>query len=107
MTWPDRIRACFESQAILYTSHARAEMRSEEFGQIADQEVDEALSGCEAIEEYPDDTPYPSVLLLGENESGRPIHAVCAYAPDDQVMIIITVYEPDPDRWDDNRRRKR
>jgi len=82
-------------------------MRNEEFGQITDQEVSEALSACEVIEEYPDDTPYPSVLVLGQTQHGRPVHAVCAYVLENQTMVIVTVYEPDPDRWDDRRRRKR
>src|SRR5438093_5574308 len=87
MSWPDQIRACFESQVILHTSHARAEMRNEEFGQITDQEVSEALSACEVIEEYPDDTPYPSVLVLGETQHERPVHAVRAYVPENQTMV--------------------
>jgi hypothetical protein len=40
-------------------------MRQEEFGPITDQELYEAICTGEVIETYPDDTPYPSVLLFG------------------------------------------
>jgi hypothetical protein len=39
-------------------------MQEEEFGLITDQEVYEAVCIGEVIETYPDDTPYPSVLLF-------------------------------------------
>ena len=50
------------------------------------------------IKEYPDDTPYPSRLILG-NEQGRPIHVVSAYNSADDTEYVITAYEPDPLRW--------
>ena len=51
------------------------------------------------IEEYPDDTPYPSRLILGCYK-GRLIHVVAANNCLDEEIIIITVYEPDPTEWD-------
>ena len=61
----------------------------------------------EVIEDYPDDTPYPSCLMLGSRES-RPIHLVVAHDTDDQTSIVITVYEPDPEEWEaDFKRRKK
>ena len=57
------------------------------------------LETGEAIEEYPDDTPYPSRLILGCYK-GRLIHVVAANNPIDKEIIIITVYEPDTSEWD-------
>jgi len=55
---------------------------------------------------YPDDKPYPSRLVLGWN-GRRPIHVVVADNLDDQENIVITVYEPDPEEWEpDFKRRK-
>jgi hypothetical protein len=59
------------------------------------------------VEEYPDDRPYPSVLVLGRASGGRPVHVVRAYAPEDDEVIVITVYEPDPNRWDEEFRQRR
>jgi len=33
----------------------------------------------EIIENYPNDKPYPSCLIMGKNFSGEPIHSVWAY----------------------------
>lgn len=52
-----------------------------------------------AVEDYPDDKPYPSRLMLGFR-GDRPIHVVAADNPDDGEIIIITAYEPDPNQWD-------
>lgn len=103
--WIAIIRECFVRNAVLYTSHSRNEMLREEFGEIVEREVVEAVMAGEIIEEYPDDTPYQSVLMFGKTHANRPIHMVCAYAPDEQLVIVITVYHPDPRRWDDYRRR--
>lgn len=106
MDWPATIRERFEAGAVLYTSHARLEMREEEFGPVTDQELYEAMRGSEVLAEYPDDKPYPSVLVFGKTEAGRPIHAVCAYVAEEQVIVVVTVYQPDPRLWEDYRRRK-
>ena len=36
----------------------------------------------------------------------RHIHVVCAYAAVELLGIVITVYEPDPEKWFDFLRRK-
>jgi hypothetical protein len=107
LDWPDIIRRCFDEDRVLYSGHARREMQEEEFGSITDQEVYEAICRSEIIETYPDDTPYPSVLIFGMTDANRPLHVVCAYDTGDDRVVVVTVYQPDPDRWEDNRRRKR
>ena len=63
-------------------------------------------SSLYTVETYEDDRPYPSVLVFGRTESGRPLHVVIAYDKDDDIAVIITVYQPDPARWIDFRRRR-
>jgi hypothetical protein len=53
------------------------------------------------IENYADDKPYPSCLILSENENNEPIHSVWAYNQDTGWAVLITVYRPDPTRWSD------
>ena len=100
------LRVCFIANRVLYTRHARDEMRLEEFGPIREQEVFEAVQTGKVIESYPDDEPYPCVLIYGRTAVDRRIHVVCAYADDEDIAIVITVYEPDPARWVDFERRK-
>lgn len=104
--WLSVVRRCFEEERVLYSGHARREMLEEEFGRILDSEVHEAVCSGEVIETYPTDSPYPSALILGSTAAGRPIHVVCAHDDADDRAVVITVYEPDPHRWEKYRRRK-
>ena len=60
--------------------------------------IKEVIQNGKTIKEYPDDTPYPSRIILGY-DGNRPIHVVSAYDQDDDMEYIITVYEPDTQLW--------
>lgn len=66
--------------------------------QITEQDVLNVLNDGIIIEDYPDDRPYPSKLLLGWCGI-RPIHIVVADNKDDNEDIVVTVYEPDNTLW--------
>jgi hypothetical protein len=73
---------------------------------ISEGEVRNVIETGETIEDYPDDFPYPSRLVLGWH-GPRPIHVVVADNNSEQEYIVITVYEPDPSEWEaDFKRRK-
>ncbi len=59
------IQACFQENRLFYTQHARYEMVMEEFGQITEEEIFQAVQNGEVIESYEYDTPYPSILIFG------------------------------------------
>ena len=103
-----KIQECFREDRIYYSKHARDEMEGEESGEIKDEEVFEIVSAGKTIEIYPEDEPYPSCLIYGRTIKNRPLHAVCAYSEDEKLSIVITVYQPDPERWvEDFSRRKK
>jgi hypothetical protein len=88
---------------IIYSGHALRRMFER---RIKTAEVEAALKYWDVIEEYPDDTPYPSALLLGE-VAFRPLHVVAAYNDTLKECIVVTAYEPDREKWtSDYRRRK-
>lgn len=97
----DKIRNCFHKDKVLYSKHAKSEMETEEFGVIMANEVHEAILTGKIINEYIDDEPYPSCLIFGRTKTNRPLHIVCAYSGEDNITIVITVYEPDPQKWID------
>ncbi len=69
---------------------------------ISEKTVEDTIQNGTIIEEYLDDKPYPSFLKLGF-ESDNPkktIHVV--YAQNENEIIIITVYRPDPLKWKNN-----
>jgi len=100
------VKRCFNENKVLYSRHAKVEMDNEEFGQIFEHEVFESVLSGQIIEEYPDDKPYPSILILGYTLQNRPLHIVCAYDDSDDLTIIITVYHPDPELWIDYKIRR-
>jgi hypothetical protein len=52
----------------------------------------------EVIADYPEDTPYPSVLILAI-VARRPLHVVTARDGSTGHCYVITVYVPDPALW--------
>ncbi len=66
---------------------------------ITEKDVIEVIKNGEIVINYPDDQPYPSCLQLAI-VNGRPLHVVSAINEEEQTIIIITVYEPDPMLWD-------
>lgn len=58
------IQRCFKANLVLYTKHAREEMLAEEFGEIMEEKIYQAIQSGEVIESYEHDKPYPSVLIL-------------------------------------------
>ena len=81
------------------TAHAE---REREADSITIQDIEEALLSqrCEVVENYPEDPRGASCLLLGFTGRGLPLHAVCGTALSD-MLIIVTVYRPDPALWID------
>ena len=72
---------------------------------ISQASVEYAISKGEVIEDYPDDTPYPSCLILGYDENGFALHVVCSI--DSANVWMITAYRPDPDEWSDDLRTRK
>ena len=62
------------------------------------REVMEAISRGEIIEQYPEDYPFPSCLILGFTINGRCIHVVIS--TDAGLIYLITAYEPSPEEWE-------
>jgi hypothetical protein len=103
----EKIRRCFEGDRVLYSRHSKFEMEHEELGVIFDFDIAEAIAGGAIIEDYPNDKPFPSVLIFGETAKGRPIHVVCGYDGNEDRTIIVTTYEPDAEKWYSHRERRK
>ncbi len=73
---------------------------------ITVDDVRTVIETGETIERYPDDMPYPSRLVFGPS-NGRAIHVVIAERLDENEIIVITAYEPDPELWEPGMRRRK
>lgn len=83
------------------TRHARERAGKRRIG---DEALVHAMANGEILAVHGEDLRGPSVLVLGYDEARRPLHAVCAFDPSGTV-VFITVYEPHPPKWLDERTR--
>lgn len=88
---------------LIYRQHAIKRMYER---RISEVEILSALENGQVIESYPNDTPHPSVLLLGMAGT-KAVHVVYADNKDENERIIITVYEPDTAIWYEDMRTRR
>ena len=93
-----------KQQQYRLTSHAEQERESD---RITREEIEEALLSrqAEVIESYLEDVRGRSCLVLGFSRGERPLHIVCGLEA--EILIIITVYRPDPEQWINLRRRRK
>ncbi len=97
----DAVRAAVAADQWAMSHHARVRAGKRRIGDV---ELVQALGRGEVLEDYPDDPRGPSALILGHTAAGRPIHVVCALDPCG-TLVVITVYEPEPPHWVDERTR--
>ncbi len=64
-------------------------------------EIKEALQECKIIREYIKDKPLKSYLTLGFTNSKRPLHIVVALDVNAKYIWVISVYEPNKEKWDE------
>ena len=70
------------------------------------KEIEEALLSprLEMLEDYLNDPRGHSCLVLGFTQDNKPIHCVCGITV--SVIVIVTIYRPDPKQWINWRKRK-
>jgi len=73
---------------------------------VSVKKVLDAVEAGETIEDYSSETPEPSRLILGF-QGKRPFHVVVSEDPDTNVTTIITVYIPDPNKWNRDSKSRR
>lgn len=74
--------------------------------EVAPSQVKQVLERGEVLRQYPEDQPYESCLMLAFVQ-GRPLHVVAADGENLDATFVITVYEPDPELWEDDFRTKK
>jgi hypothetical protein len=90
-------------QKLVFRIHAIQRMFERGF---AEEDIQNVVETGENIEYYPNDSPYPSRLVLGW-WGKRPVHIVVADNHSENEAIIITVYEPDNALWEPGFRRRK
>ena len=94
----DQIRQAIRSGDYRLTRHAELERDADG---ITMDELEEAFASgmVELLEDYSDDPKGHSMLVLGFTDAGMPMHAVIGLSR--SKVAFVTVYRPDPLKWDD------
>lgn len=92
-----------ECSEIIFSGHAVRRMFERAIPKDA---VKAVIRDGDVIAEYPDDTPYPSYLMLGLNNE-TVLHVVASKDNETANCHVITVYQPDPALWEPGFRSRR
>jgi len=87
-----------DCKRVVFSGHAIQRMFERRVDVLA------VIAQGETIAEYVDEKPYPSRLLLGRAET-KPLHVVVA--TDEDLCIVVTVYEPTLENWSDDLRTRK
>jgi hypothetical protein len=91
----ERIRQKFAEDQFEFSKHAVDQSITR---RILVREVREVIANGQIIEDYPDDKYGPSCLVMGFTQAQRPLHIQCSY-PSRSIIKVITLYEPEADKW--------
>jgi len=91
------LRKLCEDGTIKWTAHVVA--RLQERG-IEPSDIKNCIATGRIIEDYPNDYPYPSCLVLGAAVNEKMIHTVVGVG--EGYLWLITAYYPDPLKWNDD-----
>ena len=93
-----------KNEKILWSLHAISKLRID---RLRKDQVEDSLKDCIIIEDYDmEGRPLPGCLVLGFIGS-EPVHSVIAVDIEFDRIILITVYRPSPERWENDWKRRK
>lgn len=98
----ENLRKLNTAEHYAVTEHAR--IRLLERG-IVLADIIKCVENGEIIEQYENDKPLPSCLVLGLSVREKAIHIVVSH--DDEFIYLITAYFPVEEYWEDDFRTRR
>ena len=84
-----------KSENIIISLHGQLRLNERN---ISVDDVMNAIDNGEIIEQYPEDFPFPSCLILGLTVASIYIHVVVSM--NDGKIYLVTAYIPSPDKWE-------
>lgn len=97
------LQSLCNDNTVLLTKHSKDRCIERK---IKFDDIKSVILNGEIIEQYEDDTPFPSCLILGLSINNKYLHIVVSC--DDSYIYVITAYYPDALKWcDDFKTRRR
>lgn len=93
----ETLKQYYKDDMVIVSEHASERFRQRN---IKARDIKHAIFNGEIIEQYPNDFPFPSCLILGLTTDGQCIHIVMS--DEGSMSRIITAYHPDVDKWSDD-----
>ena len=101
----EKVRVLVSAGEVRISEHGYDELAEDS---LTAREVLDGIVDAAIVEEYPNYSKGPCILLLQKDKSGSPIHVVWGIPKGhDKPAVLITAYRPDPERWDESFRRRR
>ena len=94
-------RVLSNPENMVLTQHSRRRLAERN---ISIDDICHAINSGEIIEQYSDDHPFPSCLIMGTSDD-RIIH-ICA-SIDDGMIYLITAYIPSHEKWESDWKTRR
>lgn len=98
----ETLRNYFVHDTIVISQHAKNRCRERE---IKQRDIKECVMSGEIIEQYPDDSPFPSCLVFGRTADNKIIHVVIS--SEGECGRIITAYMPNTNKFENDLKTRR
>ena len=95
----ERNRSDSEGRSIYWSRHAIVELVNEGWSR---ENIESGFLTCEVIEDYPaGPRALPDCLVVGALNSDVIFHAVLAIDSINDRLLVVTVYKPNAEEWQD------
>jgi hypothetical protein len=101
----ERVRNLISAGEVLISEHGYDELVEDG---LTTRELLTGVLKAAVVEEYPNYSKGPCILLLQQDREGNPVHVVWGIPKSySKPVVLVTAYRPDPERWDKEFLRRR